>query len=95
MVALTDRLDFVIGDEGGRAARASTSASARSTTCLRHYPRKYSTGTTVLGEDSEPPEEGEHITFVDTITKAEVRWTNRKPQARISWSSPSATADPR
>ena len=28
----------------------------------------------------EPPEEGEHITFVDTITKADVRWTNRKPK---------------
>ena len=35
---------------------------------------------TVLEEDDEPPEEGEHITFVDTITKAEARWTNRKPK---------------
>ncbi len=34
----------------------------------------------MLGEDREPPEEGEHITFVDTITKADVRWTNRKPK---------------
>src|SRR6185312_16666873 len=40
----------------------------------------YNTGTTVLGEDSDPPEEGEHITFVDTITKAEVKWTNRQPK---------------
>ena len=32
------------------------------------------------GEDEEPPEEGEHVTFVDTITKAEVRWTNRTPK---------------
>ena len=47
---------------------------------LRHFPRKYSEGMTVLGEDHEPPEEGEHITFVDTITKADVRWTNRKPK---------------
>ncbi len=34
---------------------------------LRHYPRKYSHGMTVWGEDEEPPEEGEHITFVDEI----------------------------
>nr|WP_155906047.1 MULTISPECIES: ATP-dependent DNA helicase RecG [unclassified Mycolicibacterium] len=47
---------------------------------LRHYPRKYSQGMTVLGEDAELPEEGEHITFVDVITKAETRWTNRAPK---------------
>ena len=35
---------------------------------------------TVLGEDEVPPEEGEHVTFVDEIEKADVRWTNRKPK---------------
>ncbi len=34
----------------------------------------------VLDEGAEPPEEGEHVTFVDVITKAEVRWTNRQPK---------------
>ena len=79
MVALTDRLDFVIGEKA--AGPLEQHFNIRTVNdLLRHYPRKYSTGTTVLGEDSEPPEEGEHITFVDTITKAEVRWTNRKPK---------------
>jgi ATP-dependent DNA helicase RecG len=79
VVALTDRLDFVIGEKA--AGPLEQHFGIRTVNdLLRHYPRKYSTGTTVLGEDSEPPEEGEHITFVDTITKAEVRWTNRKPK---------------
>ncbi len=79
MVALTDRLDFVIGEKA--AGPLEQHFNIRTVNdLLRHYPRKYSTGTTVLGEDSEPPEEGEHITFVDTITKAELRWTNRKPK---------------
>ena len=80
VVALTDRLDFVIGAKA--AGPLEEHFGIRTVNdLLRHYPRKYSTGMTVLGEDSEPPEEGEHITFVDTITKAEVRWTNRKPEA--------------
>ena len=47
---------------------------------LRHYPRKYSQGMTVRGEDDDPPEEGEHITFVGEIEKADLRWTNRQPR---------------
>jgi ATP-dependent DNA helicase RecG len=79
VVALTDRLDFVIGEKA--AGPLEQHFGIRTVNdLLRHYPRKYSTGTTVLGEDSDPPEEGEHITFVDTITKAEVRWTNRQPK---------------
>jgi ATP-dependent DNA helicase RecG len=34
----------------------------------------------VRGEDEDPPEAGEHITFVGEIEKAEVRWTNRTPR---------------
>jgi len=72
VVALTDRLGFVIGEKA--AGHLEQHFNIRTVNdLLRHYPRKYSTGTTVLGEDSEPPEEGEHITFVDTITKAELR----------------------
>jgi ATP-dependent DNA helicase RecG len=79
VVALTDRLDFVIGEKA--AGPLEQHFGIRTVNdLLRHYPRKYSTGTTVLGEDSDPPDEGEHITFVDTITKAEVRWTNRQPK---------------
>lgn len=79
MVALSDRLDFVIGDKA--AGPLEQHFGIRTVNdLLRHYPRTYNTGTTVLGEDDEPPEEGEHITFVDMITKAELRWTNRTPK---------------
>ena len=47
---------------------------------LRHYPRKYNQGRSVYGEEDTPPEEGEHITVVDEIEKADVRWTNRQPR---------------
>jgi ATP-dependent DNA helicase RecG len=79
VVALTDRLDYVIGAKSAGALEEHFGIRTVND-LLRHFPRKYSEGTTVLGEDGEPPEEGEHITFVDTITKAEVRWTNRKPK---------------
>ncbi|MGH3675987.1 MAG: ATP-dependent DNA helicase RecG [Mycobacterium sp.] len=79
MATLTDRLDNVIGKSS--AQKLEKHFGIRTVNdLLRHYPRTYSEGMTVLGEDREPPEEGEHITFVDTITKADVRWTNRKPK---------------
>ena len=79
MATLTDRLDYVIGAKS--AGKLEEHFGMRTVNdLLRHFPRKYSEGMTVLGEDHEPPEEGEHITFVDTITKADVRWTNRKPK---------------
>jgi len=79
MATLTDRLDALLG------AKAATSLEDVFGICtvgdlLRHYPRKYSQGMTVRGEDDELPEEGEHITFVGEIEKAEVRWTNRTPK---------------
>ena len=79
MVSLTDRLDGVLG---AKAARSLDDTFGIRTVddLLRHYPRKYSQGMTVRGEDDEPPEEGEHITFVGEIASAETRWTNRKPR---------------
>jgi ATP-dependent DNA helicase RecG len=79
VAALTDRLDFIIGK---KAATSLEEVFGIRTVddLLRHYPRKYNKGGSVLGDDDEPPEEGEHITFVDTITKAEPRWTNRQPK---------------
>jgi ATP-dependent DNA helicase RecG len=79
VVALGDRLDPVLGAKA--AGQLEEHFGIRTVNdLLRHFPRKYNTGTTVLGEDSELPEEGEHVTFVDTITKAELRWTNRQPK---------------
>ncbi len=79
MVALSDRLDLVIGAKA--AGPLDEYFGIRTVNDLvRHYPRKYETGSTVYGEDDAPPEEGEHITFVDTITKYELKWTNRAPK---------------
>jgi ATP-dependent DNA helicase RecG len=79
VAALTDRLDSVLG---AKAARALEDVFGIETVddLLRHYPRKYSQGSTVRGEDDAPPEEGEHITFVGEIEKADIRWTNRQPR---------------
>jgi ATP-dependent DNA helicase RecG len=50
---------------------------------LRHYPRKYSDGMTVREEGEElDMEEGQHVTFVDTITKADVRQMKPQPGKR-------------
>lgn len=79
MATLTDRLDRVLG---AKAAGALEDIFGIRTVgdLLRHYPRKYSQGMTVRGEEDELPEEGEHITFVGEIEKADVRWTNRSPK---------------
>jgi ATP-dependent DNA helicase RecG len=79
MAALGDRLDFIVGK---KAAKQLDEVFGIRTVddLLRHYPRKYNKAGSVLGDGDEPPEEGEHITFVDTITKADVRWTNRQPK---------------
>ena len=79
MVALSDRLDYVLGAKA--AGQLEEYFGIRTVNDLvRHYPRKYETGSTVYTEDDEPPEEGEHITFVDTITKYDLKWTNRTPK---------------
>ena len=78
MATLTDRLDYVLGNKA--AGPLEEHFGIRTVNdLLRHYPRKYSDGMTVLGE-GEDLEEGEHVTFVDVITKAEPRWTNRAPK---------------
>ncbi len=79
MVSLNTRLDSVLGAKA--ASRLDEVFGIRTVDdLLRHYPRKYSEGMSVRGEDDAPPEEGEHITFVGEIEKAEVRWTNRTPR---------------
>ncbi|ORX15114.1 ATP-dependent DNA helicase RecG [Mycolicibacterium wolinskyi] len=50
---------------------------------LRHYPRKYSDGMTVRGEgEALDLEEGEHVTFIDVITKAEAKPMRSQPGKR-------------
>jgi ATP-dependent DNA helicase RecG len=79
VVALTDTLGMVIGAKA--AGPLEEHFGIRTVDdLLRHYPRSYSAGMSVLDDDWEPPEEGEHVTFVDQIAKADVRWTNRQPK---------------
>ncbi|AGB22620.1 ATP-dependent DNA helicase RecG [Mycobacterium sp. JS623] len=78
MAALTDRLEYVLGKKAADPL-AEHFEMRTVNDLLRHYPRRYSDGLTVLGEGEEL-EEGDHVTFVDTIAKAETRWTNRPPK---------------
>jgi ATP-dependent DNA helicase RecG len=66
VAVLTDRLEYVLGKKA--AGPLEEHFGLRTVNdLLRHYPRKYSDGMTVLGEGEEL-EEGEHVTFVDVIT---------------------------
>jgi ATP-dependent DNA helicase RecG len=68
VVALSDRLDFVIGRTNAKKLEQHFGIRTVND-LLRHYPRKYNEGMTVRGEGEELDlEEGEHVTFVDTIT---------------------------
>jgi len=78
VAVLTDRLDYVLGKKAADPL-AEHFGIRTVNDLLRHYPRKYSDGMTVLGE-GEDLEEGEHVTFVDVITKVELKWTNRPPK---------------
>jgi ATP-dependent DNA helicase RecG len=70
VATLTDRLDYVLGKKA--AGPLEEQFGIRTVNdLLRHYPRKYSDGMTVLGE-GEDLEEGEHVTFVDVITATKV-----------------------
>lgn len=79
MVGLDDRLAPLLG---AKAAQLLDEVFGIQTVSdlLRHYPRKYNQGRSVYGDEDAPPEEGEHITVVDEIEKADVRWTNRQPR---------------
>jgi ATP-dependent DNA helicase RecG len=78
VAVLTDRLDYVLGQKA--AGPLEEHFGIRTVNdLLRHYPRKYSDGMSVLNE-GEQPEEGEHVTFVDVITKVDLRWANRTPK---------------
>lgn len=79
MAVLSDPLDFIIGKKA--AAKLDEVFGVRTVNDLvRYYPRKYNRGATVLEDDARPPEAGEHVTFVDTIRKVDLRWTNRAPK---------------
>ncbi|BBZ38432.1 ATP-dependent DNA helicase RecG [Mycobacterium conspicuum] len=82
MATLTDRLDYLVG--GDAAERLDEVFGIRTVDdLLRHYPRTYTVGTTVIGPEDEQPEPGQHITIVDTITSAAMITTKKNPRKKI------------
>lgn len=69
MAVLTDRLDHLLG---GKAAQplAADFEMYTAEDLLRHYPHRYAAQGAELG-DTAPPE-GEHLTLVATVVKADV-----------------------
>jgi ATP-dependent DNA helicase RecG len=70
VASLSDRLDYVLG---AKAAESLDEVFGIQTVddLLRHYPRSYTEGASVRSAEEggdERPEEGQHITVVDTIT---------------------------
>ncbi|CAN5467492.1 ATP-dependent DNA helicase RecG [soil metagenome] len=79
MAQLGDKLDFIVGKKA--ADKLDVVFGIRTVNdLLRHYPRKYSKGATVLGEGAELPEAGTHVTFVDTIRKVDRRLVKGDPK---------------
>ncbi len=70
MVSLSDRLDFVLGAKSARPL-AEVFDIYTVDDLLRHYPRSYTEGAARWDAGDERPEEGQHITIVDTITATE------------------------
>lgn len=80
MASLNDRLPFLVGEKA--AGQLDEYFGIRTVYDLvRYFPRKYSDAMTTRGEGEELDlEEGEHVTFVDEITRAEPKWTTRGPR---------------
>jgi ATP-dependent DNA helicase RecG len=70
VVSLSDRLDYVVGAKS--ADLLDDLFGIRTVDdLLRHYPRSHTEGAARWGAGDERPEEGQHITIVDTITGTE------------------------
>jgi len=67
VVSLTDRLDYIVGAKAADLLDEVFGIRIVDD-LLRHYPRSYTEGAAVRDADDERPEEGQHITIVDTIT---------------------------
>jgi ATP-dependent DNA helicase RecG len=82
VVALNDRLDRAIGAKSAKPLEEHFGIETVDD-LLRHYPRKYSDGMTVRGEGEELEfDEGQHVTFVDTITEVVEKPMRRQPGKR-------------
>jgi ATP-dependent DNA helicase RecG len=82
VVALTDRLDHVIGSKSAKPLEEHFGIRTVDD-LLRHYPRKYSDGMTVRGEGEDLElEAGEHVTFVDVISDVVTKPMKPQPGKR-------------
>ncbi len=82
MVALSDRLQYVVG--ANSADPLDEVFGIRTVDdLLRHYPRSYVEGATVRGANDERPQAGQHITLVDTITSAVERPIKNRPKDKL------------
>ncbi|OBK48018.1 ATP-dependent DNA helicase RecG [Mycobacterium sp. 1081908.1] len=79
MASLSDRLTFTVG---AKAAELLDQEFGIRTVddLLRHYPRSYTEGAARWGAGDERPEEGQHITIVDTITATETFPMRKTPK---------------
>ena len=82
MVSLGDRLDCIVG---AKAADPLDEVFGIQTVndLLRHYPRSYAEGATMRGADDERPQEGEHITVVDTIAHVVEKPIRKRPKDKL------------
>jgi ATP-dependent DNA helicase RecG len=82
VAALGDRLDYIIG---AKAAESLDEVFGIRTVddLLRHYPRSYTEGVAVRDAGDERPQEGEHITVVDTITNVIERPIRKRPRDKL------------
>jgi ATP-dependent DNA helicase RecG len=70
VVSLSDRLDPIVGAKA--AAKLDDVFGIQTVDdLLRHYPRGYTEGAAMRGAEDQRPEEGEHVTIVDTIAATE------------------------
>ena len=85
MVSLDDRLDFIVGAKAADPL-ADVFGIRTVNDLLRHYPRSYSEGATMRGADggwAERPQEGQHITVVDTIAHVVQKPIRKRPQDKL------------
>ncbi|MCV7075092.1 ATP-dependent DNA helicase RecG [Mycobacterium szulgai] len=80
MVALGDRLDFIVGAKAADNLDAEFGIRTVDD-LLRHYPRSYTETASRLGD--ERPEPGEHITLIDTIADAATLPMRRDPKKKF------------
>ncbi len=81
MVSLSDKLDYLLTTKATKDL-AEIFGIRTVDDLLRHYPRGYTEGAALRGDDEQRLEEGQHITIVDTITATD-SFKAKKPPYRM------------